>query len=160
LGPVIVPRRYPNIPRPVQAAPPASSCSRPDGLPMPSPSELGRGLPGTTQATTAAGVRPASVRVEARHLGPLAGSALSLAPSTGASPDAGTESTATPAAPAASPPPSKARITSVLKRCEGNVSEAARELGMHRTQLRRWLDRHGLEPRTFAPPGRAPADDD
>jgi hypothetical protein len=48
----------------------------------------------------------------------------------------------------------------VLERAEGNISAAARELGVHRTQLRRWMERHGLDARAFAPPGRAPEGDD
>jgi transposase-like protein len=31
----------------------------------------------------------------------------------------------------------------------GNVARTARALGVHRTQLRRWLDRHGVDPKTF-----------
>jgi nitrite reductase/ring-hydroxylating ferredoxin subunit len=41
------------------------------------------------------------------------------------------------------------RIAAALERCNGNVSAAARELGIHRTQLRRLLDRYRIDPRTF-----------
>lgn len=101
-------------------------------------------------------------RVEARHLSPLAGSAFS-------SPQMATRHAATPA-PAATPdeppraapvpPPSKTKIASLLKRCEGNVSAAARELGVHRTQLRRWLEKYDIDARAFMPPGRAAENDE
>ena len=53
--------------------------------------------------------------------------------------------------------PSKARIAGALKRHEGNVTGAARDLGLHRNQLRRWMDRYGLDAAAFAPKGRPPA---
>jgi len=77
--------------------------------------------------------------VEAHHLSPDAGSAFS--PAAPASPP--------PARAAAFTPPSITRLTGVLQQCEGNVSAAARELGVHRTQLQRWLARLGLDARTF-----------
>ncbi len=36
-------------------------------------------------------------------------------------------------------------VLDTLKRAGGNVSRAARELGVHRNQLRRWLSKRGLE---------------
>jgi ActR/RegA family two-component response regulator len=36
-----------------------------------------------------------------------------------------------------------------LARNHGNVSGAARALGVHRTQLRRWLARFSLDPRDY-----------
>jgi DNA-binding NtrC family response regulator len=96
-----------------------------------------------------------AARVEARHLRPLAGSALAAPPPSGDGPEEGP-----PSPPAAAPSGNKARITLALKLFEGNVSAAARELGVHRTQLRRWMDRYGLEARMFAPSGRATRDDD
>ena len=49
-------------------------------------------------------------------------------------------------------PPSPARealdhdaLAAVLVEHKGNISAAARALGVHRTQLRRWLTRHGLD---------------
>jgi transposase-like protein len=41
------------------------------------------------------------------------------------------------------------RITTALANHDGNISAAARELGVHRTQLRRWMDRYGVAPRSF-----------
>jgi len=64
---------------------------------------------------------------------------------------------ASPVPSLASPPASssqlRVRIVAALESCEGNVSAASRELGVHRNQLRRWLDRHGIEPPTFGPGG-------
>lgn len=44
----------------------------------------------------------------------------------------------------------RARIESALRSHRGNVSGAARALGLHRTQLRRLLERYGLDPHCFA----------
>lgn len=38
-------------------------------------------------------------------------------------------------------------VTAALKRCDGRVATAARELGVHRNQLRRWLEKHGIDPK-------------
>ncbi len=115
-------------------------------------------------------------RLEARHLNALAGSALASAvAATQAASPAPLPSRPPPGAeravetagigargapPAAGLPPNKARIASALKRNEGNVSRAARDLGLHRTQLRRWMERYGLEAASFAPAGRPPPEDD
>ncbi|MCA9695422.1 MAG: sigma 54-interacting transcriptional regulator [Myxococcales bacterium] len=90
------------------------------------------------QAAVAAG----SSRVEARHLSERAGSVFAPPPAPQPEPSA-RPTTATA-------PPTRARLVAALKRCQGNVSAAARELGVHRTQLRRWLERHALDARGFA----------
>jgi transcriptional regulator of acetoin/glycerol metabolism len=36
------------------------------------------------------------------------------------------------------------RLSNALEQAKGNISGAARALGMHRTQFRRWLIRYGL----------------
>jgi ActR/RegA family two-component response regulator len=41
------------------------------------------------------------------------------------------------------------RIGDALRQHRGNVSAAARALGLHRTQLKRLLDRHQLDPQRF-----------
>ncbi|WP_437659420.1 sigma 54-interacting transcriptional regulator [Sorangium sp. So ce1182] len=53
-------------------------------------------------------------------------------------------------------------IEMALRRERGNVTRAARSLGMHRNQLRRWLARHGVDAAAFADPrgGRAGKDDE
>ncbi|WP_437589623.1 sigma 54-interacting transcriptional regulator [Sorangium sp. So ce1000] len=81
-----------------------------------------------------------SARVERTHLSSTAGSAFA--------PPGGAAAVKKPSE------PTRAHLVSALKRAEGNVSAAARELGAHRTQLRRWLARHGLDARAYAPQGR------
>jgi transcriptional regulator with PAS, ATPase and Fis domain len=77
-------------------------------------------------------------RVLASHLAPAAGSAFGAA-----MPD--------PVPPAAAPKKApvldddwRARIGDALRASGGNVTAAARALGLHRTQLRRLIQRHGL----------------
>ena len=67
-----------------------------------------------------------------------------LEPSAGA--PLGQESQTSPETPAAGPRPSDEQIVEALQREAGNVSRAARALGMHRNQLRRWLARRGTDP--------------
>lgn len=102
----------------------------------------------------------ASPRIEARHLGATAGQAITKAP---ASPAPSTESSAPPAAapppeapgapslPPPSAPPethtlSRAEVEAVLQRTGGNVSRAASALGVQRNTLRRFLERHQIDP--------------
>jgi transcriptional regulator of acetoin/glycerol metabolism len=89
-----------------------------------------------------------AARVESRHLSDTAGSAF------GASRDE--SASAPPSAPGAVP--SRAQLAQLLRRAEGNMSAAARDLGVHRTQLRRWMERHGLDPAAFAKAGKPPGD--
>jgi len=44
----------------------------------------------------------------------------------------------------------RAVVIEALKRCDGRVATAARELGVHRNQLRRWLEKHKLDPKAPA----------
>ena len=83
--------------------------------------------------------------VEVRHLHPVAGSALESSQRSSPGPSS--------ASPPASSSQLRVRIVTALESCEGNVSAASRELGVHRNQLRRWLDRYRIEPRTFGPGG-------
>ena len=53
---------------------------------------------------------------------------------------------------------SREAIEAGLKKEQGNVTGAARVLGMHRNQLRRWLARTGVDPRVFG--SGAEAEDD
>ncbi len=45
--------------------------------------------------------------------------------------------------------PKKGEIEESLRRANGRVATAARELGIHRTQLRRWLTKHDIDPRAY-----------
>jgi DNA-binding NtrC family response regulator len=96
---------------------------------------------GAAQAAAAA----KSSRVEATHLSPTAGCAFERPAESAPLAPAGSPPEITP--PAGAPPPSRAHIAGLLKRVGGNVSAAARELGVHRTQLRRWMERYGLDAR-------------
>jgi transcriptional regulator with GAF, ATPase, and Fis domain len=85
-------------------------------------------------------------RVEGHHLSPNAGNIFEPTPPAGG------------AAPPRSPPPKpldsgeRARFEEALRQQGGNVSATARALGMHRTQLRRELERHGITvPRSSEP---------
>ncbi len=46
--------------------------------------------------------------------------------------------------------PERATIEAALRAHRGNVTAAARALDMHHNQLRRWLDREGVDPRSFS----------
>jgi DNA-binding NtrC family response regulator len=52
-------------------------------------------------------------------------------------------------APAGGMPPREA-IEDALRREEGRIATAARALGIHRNQLRRWLAKHHVDPKAFA----------
>jgi DNA-binding NtrC family response regulator len=83
-------------------------------------------------------------RVEARHLSPNAGTAFSAA---AASPPAPVEPATPREAPSRARPldaEERARLEEALRQNGGNVAATARALGMHRTQLRRLLERHAL----------------
>jgi transcriptional regulator with GAF, ATPase, and Fis domain len=46
-------------------------------------------------------------------------------------------------------------IAAAMATAAGNVAGAARQLGVHRNKVRRWLERHGVEPRQFKVPRKA-----
>ncbi|WP_437548074.1 sigma 54-interacting transcriptional regulator [Sorangium sp. So ce367] len=97
-------------------------------------------------------------RVEAAHLSPSAGALFEPDPPSGAPPAGGRDSApaarrARRALPSRAPPldaGERARIEAALREQGGNVRAAARALGMHRTQLRRLIERHGLGASTGA----------
>lgn len=45
--------------------------------------------------------------------------------------------------------PTKGQLEAALRAAKGNLARAARDRGWHRTQLYRWLERYGLDPRDF-----------
>ncbi len=99
-------------------------------------------------------------RVESRHLPAGAGTFLH------ASSDSIGEQISSPppvshppaAAPKALDPAEHARLEAALRQNRGNVSGAARSLGIHRTQLRRLLERHGLDSQRYGTGNKAPVD--
>jgi transcriptional regulator with GAF, ATPase, and Fis domain len=127
-----------------------------------------RELTAEVRSAAQAALASDSPRLEAKHLSPQAGSALAIAEASvrSAAGDAPARESHRPrraddAEPARAPStgshaPSKARIAGALKRHERNVSGAARDLDLHRTQLRRWMERYGLDARAFAPKGSLP----
>jgi len=57
-------------------------------------------------------------------------------------------------------PATRDEIEAALRLHEGRVASAARALGMHRNQLRRWLSTHQVDPRLFAADSDASSRDD
>ncbi len=102
-----------------------------------------------TQAADGAG----DSRVEGRHLSSSAGTAFAAAEAPAA--------TVTPRLPprGSTEPPTRDQLIDLLRRHQGNISGAARELAVHRTQLRRWLVRYGLVGPAAGSPEAEPRDD-
>jgi transcriptional regulator with PAS, ATPase and Fis domain len=104
---------------------------------------------------------PGNVREFLREVRQAARAALdggrSVVESKDLSPTAGEEISAEVKA-IAQPEVSREAIESALKRELGNVTRAARALGMHRNQLRRWVARNNVDPKLFG--GAAEPDDD
>ena len=95
---------------------------------------------------------PGNVREFLREVRQAARAALdggrSVVESKDLSPNAGEEISAEVKS-SPQPEPSRDAIEAGLKREQGNVTRAARALGMHRNQLRRWLTRHSVDPKAF-----------
>jgi DNA-binding NtrC family response regulator len=92
-------------------------------------------------------------RVESRHLDPKAGSAFSASqaapPSASSLPEPSEEESGHRPIGARARPldgGERVRIEAALREHGGNVAATARALGMHRTHLRRLIERHGLGP--------------
>jgi len=83
--------------------------------------------------------------VEEKHLDATAGTAFSIREEE----DEG--GIAHTAAERPAPLPPRETIEAALKDANGAVVPAARALGIHRNQLRRWLARNNVDPRSFAP---------
>jgi transcriptional regulator of acetoin/glycerol metabolism len=77
--------------------------------------------------------------VEAKDLSPAAGEEINA-----------TRPSSNPRAAAEQTPDN---IRGALLREKGNVTRAARALGMHRNQLRRWLEKNEVDPKTFGDAG-------
>jgi DNA-binding NtrC family response regulator len=95
-------------------------------------------------------------RIELRHLSPSAGTAFGPAMS---APEGLSEDRRAPREEASRARPvgtdERARIEEALRQNGGNVTATARALGMHRTQLRRLLERHAI-----SAPGNSERDED
>jgi DNA-binding NtrC family response regulator len=93
-------------------------------------------------------------RVESRHLSPSAGTAFGPASSGQAG---AAESAPAREAPPPRPldPEERKRLEEALRQQGGNVAATARALGIHRTQLRRLLQRHGITPAAGNDPDEA-----
>jgi transcriptional regulator with PAS, ATPase and Fis domain len=89
-----------------------------------------------------------SPRVESRHLPEGAGTAMRSTPEPVSIEIS--EPTPSPTSPKSVDPAERSRLEAALRLHHGNVSGAARALGLHRTQVRRLLERHGLDPQRFA----------
>jgi transcriptional regulator with GAF, ATPase, and Fis domain len=64
-------------------------------------------------------------------------------------PDAGLAFETTGAGERSQPEPTRAEIETALQRARGNVTAAAKTLGLYRNQLRRWLAKHEVDPGQF-----------
>jgi len=108
--------------------------------------EKGRSQVDVVDLATAAGltVKAAEAALAAAGL-PLPGGAAGAGAGGGAAAGRG-------ASPVAPPFPTRQQIEEALRRERGNVTRAAQGLGLHRNQLRRWLSRHEVDPRTFDDP--------
>jgi transcriptional regulator with PAS, ATPase and Fis domain len=104
---------------------------------------------------------PGNVREFLREVRQAARAALdggrSVVESKDLSPTAG-EEISPEARSSAQPELSRDAIEAGLKKEQGNVTRAARALGMHRNQLRRWLVRNSVDPKAFG--SGADAEDD
>ncbi len=79
--------------------------------------------------------------VRSEHLGNRAGMPIAGSPSKSESSGSKQREPNDP------PPPSREAIETALQTQAGNVAAAARALGVHRTQLYRWMKRYGIAPR-------------
>lgn len=93
-----------------------------------------------------------SKRIRAEHLSPSAGLAIKTQSAAAALPVPGAAESTASQPPAESQGakievlrPSRAQIVAAILEARGNVSEAARSLAVHRTQLRRDIAYHGID---------------
>jgi len=126
-----------------------------------------RELAAEARAAAQEAIAAGSASVKAAHLSPTAGvgfgeAAAGPAAATAGSAEAAAGSAAAnagSAAATASAMPGREAIEAALSREGGNVSRAARSLGLHRTQLRRLLARHGIDARRAGPEASGDGDD-
>jgi transcriptional regulator with PAS, ATPase and Fis domain len=99
-----------------------------------------------------AAIEAGSTLIKLSHLDDDAGLAFDepLVARTTSAPPAHAEPVALEASPAGTALEERRKVEELLRRTAGNVSRTARLLGWHRTQLRRFMEREGLDPRTFS----------
>ncbi len=90
-------------------------------------------------------------RIESRHLPEGAGTVLRSVSQTS---DLSAEEY-TPPSLKGLDPGECARIEQALRTHQGNVAGTARALGLHRTQLRRLIERHGIDPQRYSQDGHS-----
>jgi transcriptional regulator with PAS, ATPase and Fis domain len=115
---------------------------------------LGRSWPGNVRELLTAirdaayeAVEAGSNSIKVSHLDPGAGISFDASPMIPSLPMGSISSNAP--SPKDEQSELRVRVEDVLRKTAGNVSRAARALGWHRTQLRRYLDREGIEAEAF-----------
>ncbi|HET9956706.1 MAG TPA: sigma 54-interacting transcriptional regulator, partial [Polyangiaceae bacterium] len=101
-----------------------------------------------------AALEEGSAHVKLSHLDPGAGLGFDLGTSNSPKPPHALASAPVRSVDATTEPGQnpdlRAKVEDRLRRTAGNVSRTARLLGWHRTQLRRYLEREGIDPQTFS----------
>lgn len=95
------------------------------------------------RSATYAALASGSTRLIANHLGSTAGQSFDPSSNPSDSPEQ--------SLPKLRAPVERAHIEEALRAGQGNISEAARILGAHRTQVCRWIARYGIDAKQFAP---------
>jgi DNA-binding NtrC family response regulator len=105
-----------------------------------------------TREASHAAVEAGSTLLKLSHLDEDAGLGFDEAPAarTTSVPAAHADTVTLQAPPAGDALQERRRVEELLRRTAGNVSRTARLLGWHRTQLRRFMEREGLDPRTYS----------
>jgi transcriptional regulator of acetoin/glycerol metabolism len=101
-----------------------------------------RELLGAARDAAQAALAQSSSAVQAHHLPAHAGERY-------ADNDTAARDSGAPGGSKAAALPSREAILATLQRCGGRVATAARELGVHRNQLRRWLEKNEVDASAF-----------
>jgi len=97
-------------------------------------------------------------QLNAADLSPTAGTPLgrtSFGPPSPGTPSSGTPSPGSPS-PSSPLPMPEDEVAVALSESGGNVASAARQLGVHRNKVRRWLDRHRVDASLFKSVSKGP----
>lgn len=111
-----------------------------------------RELMAATREASHAASNAGGTLLKLSHLEAEAGLGFDEALAARTTPEAAThaDSVTHQALPADNAPEERRKVEELLRRTAGNVSRTARLLGWHRTQLRRFMEREGLDSRTFS----------